>query len=197
MLQRILGNLGHALGNILGIIWPPIAEMIGWIFFWDGSYVTTRLLIRNHAIPFYDKLESEYGAKYPTLMVNPRSNAFKELLPYKERDSTFYFFIKDSSFVIVRETDPNFRIEIPFSDVLCQWCTYDRTSNSVVYFSIDFHFSYNSKIEQLCFDTIKCSYRLDQKYENRLSGEKLFEFIRDTFIHENDYKKTHGYDSLP
>lgn len=150
--------------------------------------------IRKTIIPFYDALESEYGAKYPTVMRYPVSDAFEELLYYKKKDLTFYFFVKDNSFVIVRETDPDFYIEIPFSDVLCQYCTYNHLSQC---FDIDFHFVYNSKIKKLTFHTIIYNHKLDKKYGNRLTGEELFEFVRNTFIHENEYTEIHGYDSLP
>ncbi len=127
-------------------------------------------------------------------MCDPISDAFKEFSYHKKKNLTFYFFVKDNSFVIVRETDPDFYIEIPFSDVLCQWCTYNKYNDQ---FIIHFHFSYNTKVESLRFWTLKYNHKLDKKYGDRLTGEKLFEFIWDTFIFEEEYEKNHEYDYLP
>lgn len=158
-----------------------------WAFSYDK--VLKNIFIKKHIIPFYDALESECGAKYPVVMETPYSDVFPEFLFNKNKDLTFYFFVKDKSFVIVRETDPDFYIEIPFSDVLCQECSEDKYSKN---YDILLHFTHSSKIAELTFCTLTYDHKLDDRYGNRLTGDELCLFIRNTFMHKSEYESSHN-----
>lgn len=181
MIIRIPGWPGIAIQIIMMLMLLAIILYSIWYFFLKKLF-----LIRFKVIPFYNKLEKEYNAKYPTVMADIYGwRSFN----IDERDELeTFFFVSDSSFHIVSSTRPDLHIEIPFESVLYHNCH--------IYINSKYNYNYrinlalligNNKILEIAFDTLEYNHRIDKKYGTRLSGEELFNFIKENFIDEEAY----------
>ncbi len=154
-------------------------------------HMTIFVIIRAHLkfLPFYNKLEKEYNAKYPTIMADIYG---LQSFNIDERDDLeTFFFVSDSSFHIVSSTRPDLHVELPFEAVLYHGCHIDIYSkydyNYRIYLGILID---NNKILKVAFDTLEYNHRIDKKYGARLSGEELYSFIKENFIDEETYEQS-------
>ena len=152
--------------------------------FWRHNW-KIRYFIRFKVIPFYDKLEREYGAKYPTIMDSIAHDTIGGLSPRNELET--FLFVSDSSFVIVSSADPNFRIDIPFDTVLYQHSWMSAISKYDYTYSIKIRFIYNHKEYNLQFSTLEYNHKMDKKYGNRLNGLDLYNFMCNNFETNENY----------
>lgn len=135
-------------------------------------------------VPFYNKLETVYGAKYPSVMDYVSCEAMG--LSYRDNLCT-YFYVSNSSFIIVNITNPENHIEIPFDDVLYQNSILLATSRHKYEYAIAFKFLLNDVPQDFRFVTLEYNHRIDKYYGNRLNGEDLFNFMRNNFKTDEHY----------
>ena len=148
-------------------------------------HMTIVAIIRAHLkfLPFYNKLEKEYNAKYPTIMDG--ITGLRSFNVDTRDDLETFFFVSDSSFHIVSSTRPDLQIEIPFKSVVCQACDMNVYSKYDYEYYIDITFKTGRKKENLSFHTLEYNHRIDKIYGTCLSGEELYNFITKNFKEED------------
>ena len=145
--------------------------------------------IRYKILPFYDYLEKNFDAKYPTVMADIDINA--EWSGISNRDNLYaYVYISENSFVLVNSRNSDFSFEIPFSSVIYQRTAIRAMSKNYYCFQILLKVCHNDIERYLIFDTLEYNHRIDKKYGDRLSGEALYNFIRSNFIDKDTYMQT-------
>lgn len=148
-----------------------------------------RFLIRYKILPFYDYLEKNFDAKYPTVMAEIYCP--NEWCGISNRDKlNAYIYVSDESFIVVNSVNSDFCFEIPFSSVIFQGTKIEAVSNNEYYFFIYLHVLHDNKQQSFAFYTLDYNHKLDKKYGDRLSGEALYNFIRSNFIDKDTYMQT-------
>ncbi|MCI8348263.1 MAG: hypothetical protein HFE74_02365 [Firmicutes bacterium] len=147
-------------------------------------HMTIFVIIRAHLkfLPFYNKLEKECNAKYPTVMDGITGLRSFNVDTRDELET--FFLVSDSSFHIVSSTRPDLQIEIPYKSVICQACDMNVYSKYDYEYYIDITFKTGRKKENLSFHTLEYNHRIDKIYGTRLSGEELYNFITKHFKKE-------------
>lgn len=157
-------------------------------------HMTIVAIIRAHLkfLPFYNRLEKEYNAKYPTVMDSLYGLQSFNIDKRDERET--FFFVSDSSFHILSSTRPDLQIQIPFESVLYHDCHMDIYSKYDYKYHINLGLLVdNNKILEIGFSTLEYDHRIDKKYGTRLSGEDLYNFIKEAIYDEETFKSSSYY----
>lgn len=171
------------------IIICSIVQILVFLYFIWKFDLKKYYIIFFKVIPFYNKLEKEYNAKYPTVM---DSIYGLQSFDIDARDNLeTFFFVSDSSFHIVSSTRSDLNIQIPFESVLYHSCHINISSK----YDYEYHINLgllidNNKILGIAFDTLEYNHRIDKKYGTRLSGEELYNFIKENFIDKKTYEQS-------
>ncbi|MCI8348264.1 MAG: hypothetical protein HFE74_02370 [Firmicutes bacterium] len=178
--------------ELLLIVGPIIQILIFLYIVWKFDLEKYYIIIFK-TIPYYNKLEKEYNAKYPTETESIFSFDIHDL--YSCSNLETFFFVSDSSFHIVSKIRPNFHIEIPFESVLYHDSHINMSSKYNYNYSIEICFLLDEygKTAKISFSTLDYNHRLDKKYGSRLSGEELYNFINENFINRETYNAKNSY----
>lgn len=178
MLDKLL--LARFLVNIASLIF-----CFSLLFFtlWRNHW-KLRYQIRFIFIPFYDKIENEYNAKYPTVMDNIYSSCFDIDARY---NLNTFFFVSESSFHIISKIKSDLHIEIPFDSVIYQDTELIAMSQYDYDYRIALKIMVDNKAEDFSFTTLDYNHKIDKKYGSRLTGEEIYNFVRDNFMQNESY----------
>ena len=173
--------IGRPLLIILFLIAIGMFAFLIWFLFLKKLFI-----IRFKAIPFYNKLEKEYNAKYPTIMADIYGLRYFNIDARDELET--FFFVSDSSFHIVSSTRPDLYVKIPFETVLYHDCHININSK----YDYNYHINLgllidNNKTLEIAFDTLDYNHRLDKIYGTCQNDEDLYNFIKENFIDEETY----------
>ena len=154
----------------------------------SSSINTSDTFIRSNVAPYYTYLEKNYNAKYPCLMYHPACGDLD--LAHSEGRPTFYFYIRDNSFIISNSLDNTIVFEIPFDNIIFHDCKSWHFDSGLEY-TFNISFKHTNGIEELFFTIPEYNRKLDNKYPLIKNYILMYNFISKNFVNKEKYSRTH------